>query len=93
MDETGWLVISEREAAMASYSEWLDNLPITVNKSGVRLDLRFYIYPDGHGNMVFPGPSGNQPVNNVEEAVAVLRDLWQRGAEAHTKTSVDGSKD
>lgn len=70
---------------MPSYKQWLDALPFTVNPAGVRLDLRLYIYPDGHGNLVFAGPDGNQPVNDLAEAITVLSDLWQRGQAAHPK--------
>lgn len=69
-----------------TYEEWLDNLPIKSNPSGVRLDLSLYVYPDAHGNIV--GQHGNQPVNNLDEAVAVLRDVWlraqERAAQDHT---------
>jgi hypothetical protein len=29
--------------------EWLKTIPIQQTPKGARLDLRLYVYPDGHG--------------------------------------------
>ena len=65
---------------MASYQDWLDNLPMKVNPTGVRIDLRAYVYPDGHGNLFYPGEGGNQPLGSVDEAVDAFRDIWERAS-------------
>ena len=45
----------------------------------MRIDLRFYVYPDGHGNVV--AKDKNQPVNDTDEAVALLLEVWRRAQE------------
>ena len=75
---------------MASYASWANGLPFKVNRSGVRIDLTFYIYPDGHGNIVYGAERNNHPVANVEQAVGVFRDVWERAAAAHNQTTASG---
>lgn len=73
----------------SKYEQWLDDADFHETKKGVRFGLRFYVYPDGHGNIQHIDSEGkvqqeNQPVSDVDEAVRVLRDLWQRGMQAKT---------
>ena len=73
----------------SKYEQWLDNADFHETKKGVRFGLQFYVYPDGHGNIQHIGSEGkvqqeNQPVSDVDEAVRVFRDLWQRGMQAKT---------
>jgi hypothetical protein len=65
-----------------SYSDdWLKGLPFWKTKSGARLDLRFYISPDGHGNIHYKvehtGEDANLPVNNPDYAIDILRSIWE----------------
>ena len=60
------------------HNKWLDQLPIQVTLKGVKVEaLRVYVYPDGHGNIDYPG-TNQGAVNNVEEAVRLLRAMWER---------------
>ena len=65
------------------YEEWLEAADFHKTPKGIRFDLRFYVYPDGHGNIQHRDSRGvvqqeNQPVKDIEEATKVLRDLWER---------------
>jgi hypothetical protein len=66
-------------------ADWLDGLAFWKTERGARLDLRIYIYPDGHGNIHYVSPDTNQdsnlPVPNAGEAMAVLRQVWERAQE------------
>lgn len=66
-----------------TFKEWLARFPIKFNPKGLRLDLRLYVYADGHGNLLANDDADlNQPVNDIEEAVEAFRELWNRGASA-----------
>lgn len=57
---------------------WLETLPIKPTLKGVKVEtLRIYVYPDGHGNIDYPG-NDQGAVNNAEEAVRLLRAMWER---------------
>ena len=65
--------------------EWLTSIPIKKTPRGARLDLRVYVYPDGHGNFLVEDENGavvpegqGQPVNNPAEAHEVLEKIWNR---------------
>lgn len=66
--------------------QWVARLSERAKRTprGVRVDLRCYIYPDGHGNILYrDAKSGatdtfGQPVNNVAELLAVVEQLWAR---------------
>ena len=61
------------------FPEWVNRFPIQTNRTGVRLDLRLNVYPEGNGYLVSSESSElNQPVNNVEEAINAFRELWER---------------
>ena len=65
------------------FDEWLTTIPIKQTPKGARLDLRLYVYPDGHGNFLIAGENGpvsteGQPVNNPAEARDVLEKIWNR---------------
>ncbi len=65
------------------FDEWLSNLPIHQTPKGARLDLRLYVYPDGHGDFCAQDETGRvcanpQPVNNPAEARDVLERIWDR---------------
>jgi hypothetical protein len=69
------------------FDEWLTAIPIQETPKGARLDLRLYIYPDGHGNFCVEDEQGRlfgnpQPVNNPVEACEVLENLWNRAMSA-----------
>ena len=68
---------------MPASSKWFENLPITSTPKGVRFDLRFYVYPDGHGNIVYHG-DGNQGANGVDEAMEILRAVWEKAQDTAT---------
>lgn len=80
---------------MSFTDEWLASLAFHPTPNGVRLDLRLYIYPDGHGNIHYTDPMNkedrNQPVKGLDEALEALRSVWERaqeqGALARTQTS------
>ena len=64
------------------YEEWLEQFEFHDTEKGTRFDLRFYVYPDGHGNIQCRTKAermqeDNQPVNNVEEALEKITDLWK----------------
>jgi hypothetical protein len=63
--------------------EWLTKIPIHQTPKGAWLDLRLYVYPDGHGDFCVEDEKGRlstnpQPVNNPTEARDVLEKLWNR---------------
>jgi len=65
------------------FDKWLTSIPIQPTPSGARLDLRLYIYPDGHGNFLVEDENGKarmpgQPVNDPGEARDVLEKIWNR---------------
>jgi hypothetical protein len=56
----------------------LDRVKAVPTPKGVRMGLRVYVYPDGHGNI-----AEAFPVKNVEEAVATFRTLWEECQKHH----------
>jgi hypothetical protein len=65
------------------FDEWLTKLPIQQTAKGARVDLRLYVYPDGHGNFCVQDKdqtgrsfADQQPVNNPTEAREVLEKIW-----------------
>jgi hypothetical protein len=65
------------------FEEWLTTIPIQQTPKGARLDLRLYVYPDGHGDFCVEDEQGRsvgnpQPVNNPAEAREVLEKIWNR---------------
>ena len=67
-----------------NYAEWLDTIEPLVTPKGARLDLRFYVYPDQHGNIhVESSDAPGQPVGNLEQALQIVRDLWHKASHAH----------
>jgi hypothetical protein len=65
------------------FEEWLTTIPIQQTPKGARLDLRLYVYPDGHGNFLIADENGRvssegQPVNNPDEARDILERIWNR---------------
>jgi len=80
------------------FDEWLNSIPIRQTPKGARLDLRLYVYPDGHGNFYIEDDQGklfshSQPVNDPDEARDVIERIWTRamdvnlGSAAPTSTS------
>jgi hypothetical protein len=72
------------------FDEWLTNIPIQQTPQGARLDLRIYVYPDGHGNFLVEDQEGRastqpQPVNNPDEARDVLEKIWNRAMSVKDK--------
>jgi hypothetical protein len=75
------------------FDEWLTKIPIRQTPKGARLDLRVYVYPDGHGNFYVEDETGRsftngQPVNNPDEAREVLEKLWSRAMSAKSTAQV-----
>jgi hypothetical protein len=74
--------VNLKEKAMGYTETWLKGLAFRKTKKGARLDLRFYIYPDGHGNIHYKmddtGEDANLPVNGIGEAIDVFRAMWER---------------
>ena len=61
-----------------SNAAWAEG-SIRPTPQGARIDLRVYVYADGHGNIFGSADTTNgAPVNDVDEAVSVFRDLWLR---------------
>ena len=61
-----------------SNTAWAEG-SIRPTPQGVRIDLRLYVYADGHGNIFGSEDTTNGALlNNVEEAVSVFRELWLR---------------
>lgn len=72
------------------FDEWLTTIPIRQTPKGARLDLRLYVYPDGHGNFCIEDEHGQlrngpQPVNNSAEARNVLEQIWTRAMSLKSK--------
>jgi hypothetical protein len=65
------------------YEKWLRDVAFFKTRKGARLDLRLYIYPDGHGNIHYKtldtGEDRNQPVSTPREAADILQALWTHG--------------
>jgi hypothetical protein len=71
----------------------LSRLQVKITEKGARIGLRIYVYPDGHDNIQHVSPLNrveeeNCPVNNVDEAVEVFRELWKRSSKAKGKSQV-----
>jgi hypothetical protein len=49
--------------------------------TGVRYEMRLYIYEDGHGNINGRDSDGNfnVPVDSGDEAAEMLAKIWRRG--------------
>jgi hypothetical protein len=62
------------------YEQWLKNVAFFKTRKGARLDLRLYIYPDGHGNIHYKtldtGEDKNQPVATIKDAIDALQAVW-----------------
>ena len=77
-----------------THSEWLDKLPeyARPTERGARIDLRLYVYPDGHGNIQLVRESGHggaqQPVDRPDEALDALRRLWERAAALNERPDI-----
>jgi hypothetical protein len=73
------------------FDEWLTAIPIQQTPNGARLDLRLYVYPDGHGNFCVEDEKGrsvgNQPVDNPAEAREVLERIWNRAMKLKAATA------
>jgi uncharacterized Ntn-hydrolase superfamily protein len=67
--------------AMVSFQEWLAGLPLQRTKDGtgkgVTVTLRFVVYADGHGNILYGTPAVNQPVDSTRDALAALERVWE----------------
>ncbi len=68
-------------AGPTAKERWLTSADYHDSGKGIRFDLRFYVYPDGHGNIQHRESTGavkqdNQPANDIEEAVEILRAMW-----------------
>jgi hypothetical protein len=75
-----------------TFDEWLATIPIQKTPEGARLDLRLYVYPDGHGNFCVEDEQGRsvgtpQPVNNPAEAREMLERLWNRAMSDSVKST------
>ncbi len=71
----------------------VDNNPDSANSQGCGLDLRLYIYPDGHGNFCVEDDKGqsagaSQPVNNPAEGRDVLEKIWNRAMNLNAESGV-----
>lgn len=70
----------------SAQEQWVARLSERAKRTpkGVRLDLRCYIYPDGHGNLLYRDANSSatdalgQPVNDLAELLAVVEQLWER---------------
>ena len=76
------------------FDEWLTAIPIKQTPEGARLDLRVYVYPDGHGNFLVEDENGvavagGQPVNNPAEARDVLEKIWNRAMNLKSVSSAE----
>ena len=68
-------------SARARSSPHAPVLESSAMKVRARLDLRLYIYPDGHGNIhlktLDTGEDRNQPVPTLEQAMEAFRAIWE----------------
>jgi hypothetical protein len=76
------------------FEEWLATVPIKQTPKGARLDLRVYVYPDGHGNFYPADETGRhspegQPVNNPTEARDVLEKIWTHAMNIEREPSTE----
>ena len=67
---------------MPSYRNWIKQAQFHKTDRGVRLNLRIYVYPDGHGNFQHISPDGtvheeSHPVSDVGGAIKVFVALWK----------------
>jgi len=63
-----------------TFDEWVQRFPVRLNPSGVRMDIRLHVYPSGNGYLIANEDGQfNQPVNNLDEALNAVRELWCRG--------------
>ncbi len=66
--------------------QWVARLSERAKRTpkGIRLDLRCYIYPNGHGNLLYCDANSSatdalgQLVNDLAELLAVVEQLWER---------------
>jgi len=65
---------------MSTYDQQLSAITPKKGKAGVRLDVRLYVYPDGHGNVVVEGI--NLPARNREVAADIFQDLWRKATDS-----------
>ena len=76
---------------MSYYANWLRDMAFFKTKSGARLDLRLYIYPDGHGNIHYKtldnGEDRNQPVPNLDQAMEAFRAIWEHAQQYKVDTA------
>ena len=60
---------------------------------GARLDLQFYIYPDGHGSFYVADENGavagEQPFNHPWQAFRVFEEIWNRAINLKSVSSAD----
>ncbi len=66
----------------------LEELEYLDTKKGVRLDLRLYVYPDGHGNIYIEKQGKlyqNYPARSKEVANDVFAGIWNRACELSSK--------
>jgi hypothetical protein len=70
-----------------TYEKNLDGLQPKETPNGVRLDLRVYVYPDGHGNIIVEGQKQNYPASSSEVASNVFSGIWKRASEFSAKTT------
>lgn len=65
---------------MSKYDDQLDTINPKKNDSGVRLDVRLYVYSDGHGSFVVDGI--NLPARNQDVAADIFQDLWRKATDS-----------
>lgn len=67
-----------------NYADWIEGIEPRCTGKGAALDLRLYVYPDGHGNIVLlhADDNSNQPVNDLGEAMQIFEDLWKKASSA-----------
>ncbi len=72
--------------------EWINKAMVRVTPKGAMADIRMYVFPDTHGNLqhIDPKRDGkkgvqqeNCPVSDVDDAMMVLRGLWERLTREH----------
>jgi hypothetical protein len=73
---------------MSYRDDWLKNLTFHETEKGVRVELFFYVYPDGNGYLHYTtsgGQDANLPVPSAEQALEMFRAIWEQ-ARAHERT-------